>query len=104
MGPTVRKVRYGMVGGGEGAFIGPVHRTAAQIAGNWELVAGAFSSNAARLPIPIQGTLWDGRGIFPPQFVTDSSQHNTLIFREVDGWLRLLGRSNFRLEAGNKLY
>jgi len=39
-----RKVRYGMVGGGEGAFIGAVHRTAAGIAGNWTLEAGAFSS------------------------------------------------------------
>ena len=38
------KVRYGMVGGGEGAFIGGVHRIAAGIAGNWELTAGAFSS------------------------------------------------------------
>lgn len=37
-----------MVGGGEGAFIGPVHRTAAAIAGNCRLVAGAFSSDAAR--------------------------------------------------------
>jgi predicted dehydrogenase len=33
-----------MVGGGEGAFIGGVHRTAAGIAGNWALTAGAFSS------------------------------------------------------------
>lgn len=38
------KVRFGMVGGGRGAFIGGVHRTAAAIAGNWDLVAGAFSS------------------------------------------------------------
>jgi predicted dehydrogenase len=44
----VRKVRYGMVGGGEGAFIGAVHRTAAAIAGNLELVAGAFSSDPER--------------------------------------------------------
>ncbi len=41
----MRRVRYGMVGGGEGAFIGAVHRTAAAIAGNWELVAGAFSAD-----------------------------------------------------------
>lgn len=33
-----------MIGGGQGAFIGGVHRTAAAIAGNWRLVAGAFSS------------------------------------------------------------
>lgn len=37
-------VRYAMIGGGEGAFIGPVHRTAAAIAGNCRLVAGALSS------------------------------------------------------------
>lgn len=37
-----------MVGGGEGAFIGPVHRTAAAIAGNCRLVSGAFSSDADR--------------------------------------------------------
>jgi predicted dehydrogenase len=33
-----------MIGGGRDAFIGGVHRTAAAIAGNWQLVAGAFSS------------------------------------------------------------
>ena len=37
-------IRYGMIGGGQGAFIGAVHRTAAAIAGNWQLVAGAFAS------------------------------------------------------------
>lgn len=37
-------IRYGMIGGGQGAFIGGVHRTAAAIAGNWKLAAGAFSS------------------------------------------------------------
>ncbi|MDH3719468.1 MAG: Gfo/Idh/MocA family oxidoreductase, partial [Planctomycetota bacterium] len=36
----------GMVGGGSGAFIGAVHRTAADITGDLELVAGAFSSDA----------------------------------------------------------
>jgi predicted dehydrogenase len=41
---SLEPVRYGMIGGGQGAFIGGVHRTAAAIAGNWRLVAGAFSS------------------------------------------------------------
>ncbi len=41
-------VRYAMIGGGEGAFIGPVHRTAAAIAGNCRLVAGALSSDPDR--------------------------------------------------------
>ncbi len=45
---AVKPVRYGMIGGGQGAFIGGVHRTAAAIAGNWQLVAGAFSSTAEK--------------------------------------------------------
>ncbi len=40
----MKPVRYAMIGGGQGAFIGGVHRTAAAIAGNWQLTAGAFSS------------------------------------------------------------
>ncbi|MEL6943015.1 MAG: Gfo/Idh/MocA family oxidoreductase [Bacteroidota bacterium] len=40
-----RKMRMGMVGGGRGAFIGGVHRMAAAIDGQIELVCGAFSSN-----------------------------------------------------------
>jgi len=40
-----RKLRMGMVGGGPGAFIGNVHRIAAQLDGKIELVAGCFSSD-----------------------------------------------------------
>ncbi|MCF7763640.1 MAG: Gfo/Idh/MocA family oxidoreductase [Verrucomicrobia bacterium] len=40
-----RKIRFGMVGGGQGAFIGGVHRIAAGIDGQIELVCGAFSSD-----------------------------------------------------------
>ncbi|HRR08662.1 MAG TPA: Gfo/Idh/MocA family oxidoreductase [Rhodothermales bacterium] len=40
-----RKIRYGMVGGGPGSFIGNVHRMAAALDGEIELVAGAFSSD-----------------------------------------------------------
>lgn len=40
------KVRMGMVGGGQGAFIGAVHRAAANLDGQIELVCGAFSSTA----------------------------------------------------------
>lgn len=43
--PLSRKLRYGMVGGGPGAFIGAVHRKAAALDGEIELVAGAFSSD-----------------------------------------------------------
>lgn len=40
-------VRFGMVGGGTGAFIGPVHRQAARMDGELDLVCGAFSSDPA---------------------------------------------------------
>lgn len=43
-----RKLRFGMIGGGRGAFIGAVHRIAAILDGQAVLVAGAFSSDAAR--------------------------------------------------------
>ena len=41
-------IRLGMVGGGQGAFIGGVHRIAARIDGEFALVAGALSSDPAR--------------------------------------------------------
>ncbi len=41
-------LRYGMVGGGPGAFIGPVHRMAAALDGEWRLCAGAFSADAEK--------------------------------------------------------
>src|SRR5262245_47303921 len=42
------RIRYGMVGGGQGAFIGAVHRMAARLDGSYELVCGAFSSTAEK--------------------------------------------------------
>jgi len=46
--PVSRRLRLGMVGGGQGAFIGAVHRIAARLDDRWELVAGALSSDAER--------------------------------------------------------
>jgi predicted dehydrogenase len=40
-----RKIRMGMVGGGRGAFIGTVHRMAAAMDGQIDLVCGVFSSD-----------------------------------------------------------
>jgi predicted dehydrogenase len=42
------KLRFGMIGGGQGAFIGAVHRIASRIDDEYELVCGAFSSDAAK--------------------------------------------------------
>ena len=43
-----RRLRLGMVGGGEGAFIGAVHRIAARIDDHYELVAGALASEPGK--------------------------------------------------------
>ena len=43
-----RRLRLGMVGGGQGAFIGAVHRIAARLDDQYELVAGALSADPAR--------------------------------------------------------
>lgn len=45
---VLRKLRMGMIGGGPGAFIGAVHRIAANMDGEIELVCGAFSSDPER--------------------------------------------------------
>src|SRR6058998_3248878 len=42
------RIRLGMVGGGQGAFIGAVHRIAARMDDKYELVAGALSSDPDR--------------------------------------------------------
>lgn len=41
-----RRLRLGMIGGGPGSLIGPVHRIAARVDDRWSLEAGAFSSDA----------------------------------------------------------
>jgi len=43
-----KKLRLGMIGGGQGAFIGAVHRIASRIDDRYELVAGCLSSTAEK--------------------------------------------------------
>src|SRR5438552_2714178 len=43
-----RRLRLGMVGGGQGAFIGEAHRIAARLDDRYELVAGALSRDPQR--------------------------------------------------------
>src|SRR4051812_23298842 len=46
--PLNRKLRMGLVGGGQGSFIGKVHSIAACLDNRAMVVAGALSSDAAR--------------------------------------------------------
>lgn len=54
-----RKIRMGMVGGGPGSFIGAVHRIAANLDGQIELVCGCFSARPEK-------SLETGRSLFLP--------------------------------------
>ncbi len=60
-----RKLRMGMVGGGQGAFIGAVHRAAAQMDGKIELVAGAFSSDPKRSAASGKELFIDPKRVYP---------------------------------------
>lgn len=66
----------GMVGGGPGSFIGPVHRIAAELDREIELVAGAFSSNAARSRAAAQSyCIEQGRGYADLAQMLEAERH-----------------------------
>jgi len=67
------RIRLGMVGGGRDAFIGGVHRIAARLDDHYELVAGAFSSSAAKSlasaqDLGVANALSDSRGFFKTRY------------------------------------
>jgi len=62
-------LKLGMVGGGQGAFIGAVHRIAARLDGQWQLVAGALSADPQRAAASAQEL-----GIAPDRSYADFHQ------------------------------
>lgn len=63
------KIRMGMVGGGQGAFIGDVHRLAARLDGEIELVCGAFSRDPENCRIT-----GEALGVAPSRSYTDFNE------------------------------
>ena len=59
-----RKLKMGMVGGGRGAFIGAVHRMAANLDGTMELVAGCFSSDPEKSRLSGEDLYLDPRRVY----------------------------------------
>ena len=57
------RIRLGMVGGGNDAFIGAVHRYASRLDDRYELVAGALSSTPDKAQV--SGRRWDWTLIAP---------------------------------------
>ncbi|MCG8526449.1 MAG: Gfo/Idh/MocA family oxidoreductase [Opitutales bacterium] len=59
-----RKLKMGMVGGGRGAFIGGVHRMAANLDGKIELVAGCFSSDPEKSKLSGEDLFLDSSRVY----------------------------------------
>ena len=51
-----RRLRLGMIGGGQGAFIGAVHRIASRLDDRYELVAGCLSSTPEKTHLSVSYT------------------------------------------------
>ncbi|MFM8711383.1 MAG: Gfo/Idh/MocA family protein, partial [Sphingomonadales bacterium] len=60
-----RKLRMAMIGGGRGSFIGAVHRMAAALDGQIELIAGAFSSDPEWSRLTGQDLFLDPERVYP---------------------------------------
>ena len=70
---ATRPIRLAMVGGGPDAFIGPIHKMAAELDGRFRLVAGAFSRDAEKSRSAARGwALDEARGY--PDFQTMIAQ------------------------------
>lgn len=77
---TRKRIRLGMVGGGQGAFIGAVHRIAARMDDQYELVAGALSSDPKRARASGQEL-----GLEPDRIYADFREMAKLEARRADG-------------------
>jgi predicted dehydrogenase len=73
-------LRMGMVGGGPGSFIGPVHRMAAELDGRIRLVAGAFSRDLAKSRLT-----GEALGLDPARIYVDAGQMITAEVARPDG-------------------
>jgi predicted dehydrogenase len=98
-GPT--RIRLGFVGGGRGALIGPVHRTAARLDDRFEVVGAVLSSNAeksvadaAALGIPngygSLGQMIRAGGLDAVAIATPNDSHAALAIEALDAGLHVV--------------
>lgn len=103
--PTRRRVRLGLVGGGGGAMIGPVHRIAARMDDRFELAAGVLSSRPERavaeaqalglrgypdLPAMLAGEAARPDGIEAVAIMTPNDSHAALAALALDAGLDVI--------------
>jgi predicted dehydrogenase len=101
-----RKLRMGMVGGGRGAFIGAVHRMAANLDGKIELVAGCFSSDPEKSRLSGQDFFLDPSRVYA-SYEEMAAKESTLPLGERIDFVTIVARNDLHykvakafLEAG----
>jgi predicted dehydrogenase len=103
-----RRLRLGVIGGGPGSFIGEVHRTAARLDDNYEIVAAVLSSDPERsraagrqigvAPERAYGTADEmfagearrGNGMEVVAIMTPNDSHHALCCRALEGGLDII--------------
>lgn len=79
-----RKLRMGMVGGGEGAFIGAVHRIVAALDQQVELVAGCFSRDPANTQRTGQALYLDPARCYASHDIMAEKERSLPVDRRID--------------------
>lgn len=72
----MRPIRLAMVGGGQGAFIGAVHRMAARLDGRFTLVAGALASEPGRALASAEALGIRGYGDFEAMIAAEAARED----------------------------
>ena len=93
-----RKLRMGMVGGGRGAFIGAVHRMAANLDGKIELVAGCFSSDPEKSRLSGQDFFLDPSRVYA-SYEEMAAKESTLPLGERIDFVTIVARNELHYKV-----
>lgn len=88
----------GMVGGGRGAFIGSVHRMAANLDGKIELVAGAFSSDPEKSRLSGQDFFLDPARVYPSYEAMAAAEAKLPVGERID-FVTIVARNDVHFPA-----
>ncbi|HSH10087.1 MAG TPA: Gfo/Idh/MocA family oxidoreductase [Oceanipulchritudo sp.] len=93
-----RKLRMGMVGGGRGAFIGAVHRMAANLDGTMELVAGCFSSDPEKSRLSGEDFFLDPKRVYSSYAEMAAKEAALPVDQRID-FVSIVVRNNLHFEV-----
>jgi predicted dehydrogenase len=80
----LRKLNMGMVGGGPGAFVGGIHRMAARLDGEIDLVAGAFSSDPEKNKQSGKDLFLDPQSLYNDYQIMAKTEAGLIVGKRID--------------------